>query len=237
MRISRKCDNPMCQKEYIADTREMNRGNGIYCSRQCSGEMLSLKRQQEKKEKGFDVFCAICNEGIYLRASRLKRNKSGIFFCSKEHQAQGMRDKSIPVTSGPAKKVPKRICLRCPQILRGKGNTLCKVCIKQDKVDRWLSGEMSATWTTTSKEPLGFVKEYLLKTRGDKCESCGFDKKRPNGTSKMQMDHIDGDYTNNALDNLRLLCPNCHDDTETYGSKNKNGGRRYRQYTFKPSDS
>lgn len=36
----------------------------------------------------------------------------------------------------------------------------------------------------------------------------------------LQVDHIDGDDSNNLIENLRLLCPNCHTQTETY-SNNK----------------
>lgn len=36
----------------------------------------------------------------------------------------------------------------------------------------------------------------------------------------LELDHIDGNHFNNNLDNLRLLCPNCHTLTPTYGSKN-----------------
>ena len=39
---------------------------------------------------------------------------------------------------------------------------------------------------------------------------------------KLQIDHIDGDRTNNELDNLRFLCPNCHSQTDTYCGRNLN---------------
>lgn len=35
----------------------------------------------------------------------------------------------------------------------------------------------------------------------------------------LQLDHIDGDNTNNELANLRILCPNCHTQTETWGRR------------------
>jgi hypothetical protein len=36
----------------------------------------------------------------------------------------------------------------------------------------------------------------------------------------LELDHIDGDRTNNLLSNLRLLCPNCHALTPTYRGRN-----------------
>lgn len=36
----------------------------------------------------------------------------------------------------------------------------------------------------------------------------------------LQLDHIDGDNVNNSRENLRLLCPNCHSQTDTF-SKGK----------------
>lgn len=36
----------------------------------------------------------------------------------------------------------------------------------------------------------------------------------------LQLDHIDGNHTNNKLENLQILCPNCHAKTPTYCGKN-----------------
>lgn len=38
----------------------------------------------------------------------------------------------------------------------------------------------------------------------------------------LELDHIDGNNINNSLDNLRLLCANCHAFTPTYRGRGKN---------------
>lgn len=37
----------------------------------------------------------------------------------------------------------------------------------------------------------------------------------------LQLDHIDGDNTNNLQENLRILCPNCHSQTDTWSGRNQ----------------
>lgn len=54
----------------------------------------------------------------------------------------------------------------------------------------------------------------------NKCCECGLGSEWNGKSITLQIDHIDGNSTNHALDNLRILCPNCHSQTKTYGSKN-----------------
>jgi hypothetical protein len=59
--------------------------------------------------------------------------------------------------------------------------------------------------------------ECGLKT--NQCEKCGISEW--NGiTIACELDHIDGNRTNHSLENLRVLCPNCHSQTSTFRSKN-----------------
>jgi 5-methylcytosine-specific restriction endonuclease McrA len=52
------------------------------------------------------------------------------------------------------------------------------------------------------------------------CEVCGItewmSKKVP-----IELDHIDGDHYNNDFNNLRIICPNCHAQTDTNSGKNR----------------
>lgn len=54
----------------------------------------------------------------------------------------------------------------------------------------------------------------------NKCEICGIDSWN-NKPITCQLHHIDGNTNNNSLDNIMMLCPNCHSQTDNYGSKNK----------------
>lgn len=48
------------------------------------------------------------------------------------------------------------------------------------------------------------------------CEICGIGRMWNNKILKLQLDHKDGNPTNNDPVNLRFLCPNCHTQTDTY---------------------
>lgn len=71
----------------------------------------------------------------------------------------------------------------------------------------------------------GHIKQRLLNMGllQPNCYECGLAEWRGEPLS-LQLDHINGDKHDWRLDNLRLLCPNCHSQTDTYGGKNKKKG-------------
>lgn len=52
------------------------------------------------------------------------------------------------------------------------------------------------------------------------CQNCGLTEWLGDPIP-LELEHIDGNHQNNNLDNLSLLCPNCHAKTPTYRGKNK----------------
>jgi hypothetical protein len=66
----------------------------------------------------------------------------------------------------------------------------------------------------------GNIKKYLLDNNlvEYKCNICSLNKWNEKHLT-LDLDHIDGNRNNNILSNLRLVCPNCHSQTDTYKNK------------------
>jgi hypothetical protein len=70
----------------------------------------------------------------------------------------------------------------------------------------------------------GNHKKLLILERGHRCECC----RNSDWIGKpitLELEHVDGNRINNTRENLKLLCPNCHSQTETWRGKNINSGR------------
>lgn len=53
------------------------------------------------------------------------------------------------------------------------------------------------------------------------CEECGWKEISIDGRIPLELDHINGVRTDNRIENLRVLCPNCHSLKPTHRGRNK----------------
>ena len=63
------------------------------------------------------------------------------------------------------------------------------------------------------------MKSALIAQRGHQCECCK-NTKWLEQLIPLEVHHLDGDSMNNTLENLQLLCPNCHAQTDNYRNRN-----------------
>lgn len=79
-----------------------------------------------------------------------------------------------------------------------------------------LTGESIFTGASRS------LKDRLIKFNIllNKCAECGIESTWNYKPIILQLDHIDGNHSNNVLNNLRILCPNCHSQTPTFAGRN-----------------
>ena len=77
----------------------------------------------------------------------------------------------------------------------------------------------NSSYLNRQRLKIRLVSENMLeyKCMGNKCSVINVWNEKP---LVLQLDHINGDNTDNRIENLRFLCPNCHSQTETFGGKN-----------------
>lgn len=121
-------------------------------------------------------------------------------------------------------------CVQCGAIKRKHGDGHMDFCNQQCLGDyifhQWKTYGVQHhnSWNVFPK----ILKRRLLEEAGYQCqairsdtgERCTESRRRPNGSSILEVEHKDGDSTNNAYDNIELLCPSCHSLTPTYRAGN-----------------
>ena len=122
-------------------------------------------------------------------------------------------------------------CLYCAEDSQYRSNKKNRYCSRQCQkkfeysvfIQRWKDGlEQGFKGLTQTSS---FIRRYICEKYNNTCVTCGQTSIHNNLPLTMQLEHCDGNSRNNKEENLLLLCPNCHTQTEFYGSKNKGRGR------------
>jgi len=116
-----------------------------------------------------------------------------------------------------------KVCGIESKVSHQKMNVYCSVaCASEGKllesVERLKQGLLSERAT---------IRGALARIKGYRCEVCDISDYN-NQPITLQVDHTDGNPGNNDIDNLRLICPNCHSQTQSFSGRNKGNGRSYR---------
>lgn len=159
-----------------------------------------------------------------LSYKEYKRKKFCNQSCSASYNNKG-------VTRNP-KKQKNTICINCGEKIDRHNVSFCSNKCQQDYnykeyINRWKNGEESGTVGEAWIELSSYIRRYLFEKYENKCSICGWNKINPHtGKLPLEVEHIDGDATNNKEENLTLLCPNCHSLTKTYRGANRGHGTR-----------
>ena len=65
------------------------------------------------------------------------------------------------------------------------------------------------------------IRLFKEKIKKPECEICGWSQMSIDGRIPVELDHINGNHRDNRIQNLRILCPNCHSVQVTHRGKNK----------------
>lgn len=145
-------------------------------------------------------------------------------FCSRSCSA-AVTNSASPRRARLRQQVPCQVCGTSTWNVK-YCSTTCSNNVKaiRDKqnIERWLRGEINGV--DKNGKALPWARKYIVHRANSSCEACGWKKPNPySGFSILHIDHVDGVRSNGSYENLRLLCPNCHAMTPTYGSLNLKG--------------
>jgi 5-methylcytosine-specific restriction endonuclease McrA len=149
--------------------------------------------------------CHQCDNPVYIRPNQLQSQK--VWFCSRVCNNLYRGEARVGV------------CSVCSEKFRRKNERqkFCsRACSNKGRTGIKYDGLNSKNKVSQRQRR----KLYLIERDGPNCSICGLEPVWLNKPLNHQVDHIDGNNLNNDWSNLRILCPNCHTQTETYGAKN-----------------
>lgn len=184
-----------------------------------ASKSITAKQKQERIDKYNlnPTLCRMCKQSFNYE----KRNNK---FCDRSCAASF--NNLGKVKNGIASPKEKK-CKTCNEIYpiygANRDSQHCRKCI--DKHEFSSKKELSEIKTDRTR------RFFLIKKYGIKCFVCN-NTTWNNKSIPIELDHIDGNSENNLEENLRLICPNCHAQTDNYKGKNIGKGRAKRKQRY-----
>lgn len=76
-----------CKNECYVETREINRGNGKFCSQKCSSQHRVANLAEPEK----NVACSLCGKAFHKSFTKRQNSKSGLYFCCRLHKDEAQK--------------------------------------------------------------------------------------------------------------------------------------------------
>jgi hypothetical protein len=159
-------------------------------------------------------------------------------FCSKSCSAS-WNNKKVPKKKKKSLKIAE--CLNCSKVFEyssyyNKGkycSNSCQVKFQRSQIiEKWKQNPKSSI--RAGYKISSVIKNYLIEKAESCCSLCGWSEiNQYTGNVPLEIHHIDGDCSNNAEENLQVLCPNCHSLSHNYKGANKSKASSIRSKYFK----
>jgi len=181
---------------------------------------------KEINSKWGKVFCSSACAAKYNNEHRDKTVYENV--ASKLRKEEQNKEKIVRIKKNGLKYI--KFCTICGKKFEtfSKNTKHCSdKCIAEDRHRESYKDflENNEKYCRANYTPKNFKKEFL-KEQDNVCAICGCKPEHNGKPLVFILDHIDGDASNNKRENLRMICPNCDSQLDTFKSKNKNSTRR-----------
>lgn len=127
----------------------------------------------------------------------------------------------------------RKTCVECNTPLNKNSSTYCSNSCQAAHGFKLRLNEWLASGKTFSNR---IIRKFLEEMDGYKCSVCGVSEWQSKPIT-LEVEHKDGDSEDSSYENVCLICPNCHSQTDTYKGKNKGKGRYSRMQRYREGRS